>query len=397
MKSYQTISSFTLFVLFTSVINAQESKTIIRGKVHKWPSDTIYIQTLPFHSPYSSQLKHILISKDSTFSYEFTKKNMPIVFHLSPNKGLMIVNSKKLLFENLTEEHYWGFCNKFYDYGLSTHLIENGKSIRVDLTYNNRRQKLTAKQEKTAKKYGLKVAPDHTLSVNQKTEIKHFGLNKFQYDYYQKSFTLDDKLDKRLEVYESKSILEAVISLKKLTHQMLRKLEKEKRKLSPLFYNYIKAEIVFGAKKEFLKFLRFAKEKELNALFSKAIPKEILDVVEFDKSDINNATLISEEYNEYLELYLNFKMNVINKKYVVYNKFSKQKIKKAIKILPKKSVYYYLVNHLLHYSNNNLIKHLKKESDTDSNEDLIEELVAGILKRYPKGELNNLLMKKFNF
>lgn len=395
MKSFQIVSTFVMLIFFTSFTNAQKNKTIIKGKVHQWPSDTIYIQTLPFYSPYSSELKHTLISKDSTFSYEFTKTNIPIVFHLSPNKELMKVNSKKLLFENLTKEHYWGFCNKFYDYGLSTHLIEKGNSIYVNLTYNSRRQRLTVKQEKTAKKYGIKVAPDHTVLVNQKTEIKHFGSNKFEHDYYQKSFTLDDIFDKRLEIYESKSIVTSVESLKKLTKKLLGKLEKEKEKLSPLFYNYIRAEIVFGAKKEFLKFLRFSKPEELKTLFSKPIPKEILDVVEFEKSDINNATLISEEYNEYLELYVNFKMNVINKKYIAYNEFSEQKIKTVIKVLPKKSVYYYLTNHLLHYSNTDLLKFFKIDNNIDK-EILLEELVTGIIKHYPNGELNGYLFKKFD-
>jgi len=379
MKSHYSFSILITFTIFISTLNAQNDKTVIKGKVHKWPSDTIYIQTLPFFSPYSNVLDYTLINKDSTFSYEFTKIKKPIVFHVGSNKDQLNENAEKLLFDSLTEEHYWGFCNKFYDYGLSTHLIDNGNVIEVNLTNNSYYTKVTLEVEKEAKKYGIKLSAGDTIFSAQKTNVMHLGSNNFQNDFYQKSFTLDNILDQKLETFEFKPIVEAVEDLKKMTEKLLGGLELERKNLSPLFFNYIKSEIIFGAKKEFLKFLRFSKEEELNVLFSKEIPKEIIDIVELKASDINDATLISEEYTEYVELYLNFKMNILNKKYIVYNKLDDAKIKIIKESLPKESAYYYLSNQFLHH----------KDS-------IKRDVILEVIKNNPKGELNQLMLSKLN-
>ncbi|MDN5204623.1 hypothetical protein QQ008_24740 [Fulvivirgaceae bacterium BMA10] len=339
-----------LFLLVFSVSGyAQEIHTIIKGKVHNWPTDTIYLSELPFHSPYSRSVKYQLISDDSTFTFQFEKVKIPFVLYLSPDKKLINQNFQSLLFDNLTDKHYYGHCAKFYTHGLTTHLIGPGEKLEIDIIYKGW----------------------------DKAKLEFTGSDSFQNYYYQKSFALDNTIDKRLELYASKSMKIVIAQLKKVTQKLLARLEKEKEKLSPLFYDYIKAEIEFGARKEFLKFLRFSKETEMQSLFSEEIPKEIMDVVEFDKSKINEAILISEEYNEYLELYLNFKMNIINKKHILYNEFSMQKCQIAIKVLPEESIYYYLANHLIQYPE----------------VEFFDDLVSELIKRYPEGELNDVLLE----
>ena len=147
-----------------------------------------------------------------------------------------------------------------------------------------------------------------------------------------------------------------------------------------MFYEYLKAEIEFGARKEFLKYLRFEHEDYLKTLFTGEIPKDINEIVEFDKNNITNAILINEEYNEYLELYMNFKMNENQQAYLAYNVFNKDKYELALKELPEISQYYYLANNLLH---------------TDSKQKFID-LYHDIIMRYPNGELNIKLKEKYD-
>ena len=84
-------------------------------------------------------------------------------------------------------------------------------------------------------------------------------------------------------------------------------LDKEQPYISPFLYNYIKAEIEFGARKEFLRYLLLDHKGSASKLFENGTPADIMAVVEFDKENIGYATVISQEYNEFIELYLNFK------------------------------------------------------------------------------------------
>jgi len=99
-------------------------------------------------------------------------------------------------------------------------------------------------------------------------------------------------------------------------------------------------------------------------------------------------TLISEEYNKYLELYLNFKINIQNKNFAIDSKFNRQKIKMAIKSLPNESLYYYLANHLLQCNRNQLLQDI-------GNEEADEELITKTITKYPNGELNDKLTEKY--
>lgn len=382
----------TLFILSIGVVcNSQENRTIIKGTVHCWPTDTIYLQTMPFNSPHSSELKYQTISKDSTFSFEFESADKPFVVQLFLNRKAAESNKEQLLLLNLTDKYYYGHCIKFYTYETTTFLLEPNKVLNVDLERNWAISTLTPKKAKRYRELGIKVSENNTMETTQKTSIRFSEPNSFQNEYYQKSFNLDDKFDKRLDIYKTRTIGEAIISFKKINQKLLNNLESEKDKLSVVFYDYIKAEIEFGARKEFLKFLMFSKEKEMDTFFSKEIPKEIIDIIEFDKSKINASTLISEEYNKFLMLYLNFKMNIQNKKYNRNYEYDMQKIRTAIRNFPKESVYYFLANYLLQPQVNReyLIKTIK-------NEEAVEELITKTISKYPEGELNDKLIQKYD-
>ncbi len=378
-----------LFIINSAI--AQENRTIIKGTVHNWSTDTIYMQTMPFNSPHSSELKYQIISKDSTFSFEFENIEKPIVVQLYLSKKNAETNKEQLLLLNLTDKYYYGHCIKFYTYGTTTFLLEPNKVLNVDLERNWSISQLSSEKAEKYRELGIKVSENNTMEITQKTSIRFAEPNSFQDEYYQKTFNLDDKFDKRLDIYKTRTIGEAIISFKKINQKTLNNLELEKDKLSPVFYDYIKAEIEFGARKEFLKFLMLSKEKEIDTFFSKEIPKEIIDIIEFDKSKINASTLISEEYNKFLMLYLNFKMNIQNKKYNINYKDDIQKIRTAIRNFPKESVYYFLANHLLQPQVNReyLIKTIK-------NEEAVEELITKTITKYPEGELNDKLIKKYD-
>jgi hypothetical protein len=295
------------------------------------------------------------------------------------------MNKEQLLFLNLTNDYYYGHCVKFYTYGVSTFLLEPGEELNVVLKSNIRFDKLSPELAEKYRKLGAKILEGNMVEDINKTEIRFLGEDSFQYEYYQKTFTLDDKVDKRLKLYRNKPIEKAIESYTKIRTKLLDNLELEKEKLSPLFFEYIKAEIEFGARVEFLKYLMFSYQKEeneaLDSFFSNEIPQEIMDIIEFNKENITPVIMASEEYNKFLGLYLNFKINVQNKKYSVHNKFSTQKCKTAIRELPKKSAYYYIAGQLLH---------------NFRTEDFAEDLAIETIKAFSEGELNDKLMKKYD-
>jgi hypothetical protein len=121
-------------------------------------------------------------------------------------------------------------------------------------------------------------------------------------------------------------------------------------------------------------------KEEASKIFRNKIPKMISNVVEFNKKGIDYATMISQEYNEFLELYLNFKFSKQKNKLIIYKELDKEKFDFALKELPRASKYFYLANNLLH---------LKYNIKTN-------ELVTRLIKLYPDGKLNDKLLKKYN-
>lgn len=351
MKLYPIILAVLIAGSFTFA-NAQKNKTIIKGKVHRWPTDTIYLNTLPFHSPYSNVLKYKLISKDSTFNFQFENTDKSFVFFITSQKKVVDQQTKGLLFDNLAEEHYWGNCIKIYTYGKTTNLVEAGEELDMDITWDGW----------------------------NKTDVNFKGPNKFKHEYYQKSFDLEDKADKVLSGSSSENIEWAISNLKNVTQSLLDDLKLDKDKLSLVFYDYIKAEIEFGVRKEFLKYLWSKKENTLKEIVATGkIPDKFLEILAFNKYLINDATLINEEYNEFVEEYVNFLTNIANKGYKKFNPFSLQKLKIVATELPEKSVYHYVANQFL------LI------DDASEFKGIIKKFIV----QYPNGDLNSKLREKY--
>ena len=107
MKLHQ-IFTFLLPLLLIGTTHAQRNKTTIKGTVEDWPTDTIYLQTMPFHSPHSSELKFQTISKDSTFNFEFKNSAKAFIIQLYSNKKQAENNKQQLLFLNLTKDYFHG-------------------------------------------------------------------------------------------------------------------------------------------------------------------------------------------------------------------------------------------------------------------------------------------------
>lgn len=364
-----------LFLGISIITNGQVTE--IKGKVHKWPTDTVYLATLPFHSPYSNSVDFQILSKDSLFDFRFKDKKESFVFFISPEKESVSGQIKELLYDNLTDRHYFGHCIKVYTYGITTYLIEPNNVLNIDLTFNSWTEQLSNETAEKYRTYGIQIPSDNRILNVGKTKIEFLNPDKLVYECYQESFNLDDKLDKALE--SKKDISSAIKVLKETEQKLLSVLEQAKTVISPFLYDYIKSEIEFGTRKELLKYLRFDHEKYMSTLFKTDIPVEIIEIIEFDKKNINSATMISEEYIEYLEIYLNFKFSMNKGEYVVYKKFDKEKFDFAIQELPEKSRYSYLANNLLHCNN------------LDYNYKLYKKFI----NEYPVGDLNNKLNEKF--
>jgi hypothetical protein len=385
MKLHQIFLAVLFIIICVTTSNGQVNQTIIRGKVKNWPTDSIYLQTMPFHSPHSIELKTQILSKDGTFAFVFENRNKPFIIQLYSKKREADTNKKELLFLNYTDKYYYGHCVKFYTYGASTFLVEPNTILEVELTSNRSQTKLNQEDADRYKKAGAIIASDNMIDNINETGIRFIGSDSIKNEYYQKTFDIEDKIDNRLELYQNKPIEEAIISYKKISTKLLNELESNRDNLSSVFYNYIKAEIEFGARLELLKLIMFPQkggsEEILNTFFSNEIPKELTELIEFDKTTITPSTLISEEYNKFLEVYINFKINSLSKKFSRYNEFSIQKCKTAIKYLPEESAYCYLANHLL---------------QTVRQEEFVESLITSMIKKFPNGDLNEKLMKLYD-
>ena len=363
---FGSISILLLFVLscnqqttkipFKKELNLK--KTIIKGKVHNWTTDTIYFATFTFHSPYSTVEGLQILSPDKSFEFNKNNVDKPFVLFLTPERKFLDLRND-VLFENLTDKYYRGYCQRFYDYPITTYLIEPGTETQVELTKTTR--------------YG-------------KTLIKFLNSNKYNTEYYQTTFELDGGLDEVLDsrfdvtLKDLKNIDNAIRNLNNRLNELLTELDKEKQYISPFLYAYTKSEIEFGGKKEFLRYLLLDHKEEASKLFRNEFPEKINNVIEFNKENLDYATLISQEYNEFLELYLNFKLSKLKNKLITYKEFDKEKFDFALKELPQVSKYYYLANNLLYLNYNEQSR----------------ELVTRLIDLYPNGELNDKLLKKYN-
>lgn len=364
--SFWIVSILLLFVLgcnqqptktpFKKELNTK--KATIKGKVDNWPTDTVYFATFTFHSPYSTSEGFQILKSDKTFEYTFDRVDQPFIVFLTPERKFLNLRND-VVFENLTDKYYKGYCGKFYDYPITTYLIEPGTETKVELTKTGRY--------------------DQTI-------IKFLNTNAYNSAYYQTTFVLDQGLDEVLDerfdatLKNLGNIDNAIGNLNNKLNELLANLDKEQRYISPFLYQYTKAEIEFGGKKEFLRYLLLNHKEEASKLFSNKIPEKINKVIEFNKEKVDYATLISQEYNEFLELYLSFKYSKQKNKLITYKAFDKEKFGFALKELPKASTYYYLANNLLHLNPNKGAK----------------ELVTQLIDLYPDGKLNDKLSKKYN-
>jgi len=324
-------------------------KTAIKGKVNNWPTDTVYFASLPFHSPFSTFEGYKILTPDKTFENTFRQVDKPFILYLTPEKRFLD-HRNFLLFEGFTKEYYKGYCKDFFTCPATTYLIEPGSETIVELT--------------KVKRYG-------------ETKIKFLNENKYNSAYYQTTFDIDQRFDEAVTL--SKNLEEATKSLKQKLSEYLTSLDIEKAFISPFLYKYTKAEIEFGARKEFLRYLMVDHGEESAQLFGKEISKDIINIVEFDKENVEYATLISQEYNEFLELYLNFKYSIRQNKLITYKEFDKDKFDFAFKELPKSSRYYYLANNLLY----------------SEYRDELNGLFVRLVTEYPNGKLNEKLSKKY--
>lgn len=375
------ISLLTLF-LFNFLSNSIAQETIIKGKVHNWETDTVYVCELSFHSPYSSKVDYQIISNDGSFEFKWTDKKAPFVICIAPLSKTINNNKEALLFQNLTENHYYGQCIKFYKFGSTTYLIEPNTTLNVDVTLNTRIDTLSEEKAAYYRKLGADVKQDNTVRDFEETEIKFNGSSdNFNNTYYQQLFEKRIQLEDILEIYSSKNPQMALVNISLTLQNLLYDLELNKEKLSSTYYDYIKAELVFSAKMEYLKYLQFEQKDYLKEIIaSKNLPESMLKFLAIDNSLINSITIRSEMYNEYIGFYLNFIMNVVENDYMDYHPFNSNKWKAVVDELPSQAVYYYIANHLLI---------VDKSSE-------FEEIYNWLKWRYPDGILNTELNEKYN-
>ena len=324
--------------------------TLIKGKVNNWHTDTVYYASLPFHSPYSTFEGFKILSSDKNFELTFNDIDKPFILLLTPEEKFLD-NRSFLLFESFTDQYYQGYCKNFFTMPMTTYLVEPDSESIVELTKTSR--------------YG-------------ETKIKFLNENTYNSEYYQTTFDLDQRFDEVVTLAKTRE--KAIEDLNIKLNDLLKRLDKEREYISPFLYRYVKAEIEFGARKEFLRYLLLDHKEETSQLLVNEIPSDINEVVEFDKEKIDDATLISQEYNEFLELYLHFKFSQQKRKLILFKEFDKEKFDFAFNELPEASKYYYLANNLL-YSNAN---------------EQTKELVARLVCEYPDGEFNDKLSKKHN-
>ncbi|BDD11234.1 hypothetical protein FUAX_36660 [Fulvitalea axinellae] len=341
--------TLTLLALTLSTLISFGQSAVLYGKVENWPTDTLHFTTLPFHSPYSAQSGFVLLDKAGGYILKFPEIKAPFVFSVTAEKKFINQSQRLFLFDNLTDQYYYGQCVKLYTYTVSTLYLEPGDSLRVDL----RKQK----------RYGH-------------TELDFYGNSKASQEYFQTLFDLDSEFG---DLIQDEAFSNASKLISEATQKKLKQLEEKKENLSPFVYDYAKAEIRYSGKVELLKSLRTKSDRVLDYLFKKKMPASIRRTLEIPKNKLAYATLTSEQFNEYLELYLHYKLSVKRHKFVRHQALNTEKFDFALRTLPKSTLYHYLANRLL-------------EADKSAE---INALYHKLLKKYPAGELNNQLVEKF--
>ncbi len=370
----------TILVIPVFTLRGLGQQTIVEGTVHNWPTDTVYLCELPFHSPYSYSLQKFVFNKDSSFKFTVDGKEKAFSCFIAPKMKAVNKQLESLLFNNLTDEHYWGHCIKVYTYGTSTFLVEPDKGLDIELSYSSWPEKVSPEMYKKMKALGATtVGKDKILQIGH-TKITFNNPDPEKHEFYQTSFNWDNQCDMALERSSSKNVMFALINLKNTRKKLLTDLEGSRGSLSPAFYDYLYAEIEFGAKKEFFKYLKYEKADYLREIIASGeIPSEIAEFIALDRSVLTETGIINEEYIEYLEFYLNFIKSLAEGEYKEYHSFDMDKLVLVSEELPPSSAYYYLANQLLH------------TSETEE----LASICGRFLEMHPDMELNEKLKGKY--
>ena len=359
----------------------QEQVTTLKGKVYKWVSDSIYISHLPFHSAHSSFTEFQLLSKDSTFQFQWKNLKEPIIVSASPLKSFSKMIIEELIYENLTEDYFYSECLKFIQNGNTIYFINPNMTTEIEITANTWVDSLSEKRANYFRKRGVIIPKNNKIRDYGKSIISFINhSNTFNNHYFQGFFELRNQIDEVFDSYGSKNFTMAIAKLEKTKQALLLNLEENKGKLLHYSYQYFKSDIEFSAKKELLKYLTFRKKETYKEIIKTGkVPEKMANILAFDKFNINPIVLKTQMYNEYVEFYINFVMNLEEKKYIEFRPLSIKKINVAYSELPSESAYFYISNHLLNVKDINLFKKKSQE----------------IISRFPQGELNEKLKTKF--
>lgn len=362
-------------------IYTHAQKTVLKGKVHKWVSDTIYVNKLSFHSPHSGWVQKIAISKDSTFYFEWTKIKEPMIISISPLKSFVDQTSYTLLFENFTKDHKMSYCLKAYNSGITILYLEPNKTLNVELIMNTWFDTLSDERADFFRKKGVKIGKDNRVRDYGKTEVKFIGdSDNFANNYFLNFPYQINKIEQAIDTYSSKNLDLAIANIKSAEKDLMKDLNKNKHKFSENLYEHLAGEIKYGAKKDLFKYLVLDQPAYYKNLISSGnIPENIADMIVFEKNSVNKNTYKTEMYAEFIEFYLTFIMNVVERQYKPYREFEMNKFTIAIDELPEESAYYYLVN--------NLIETNKKKQ--------FDNIINRFINKYPNGELNEKLISEY--
>jgi hypothetical protein len=376
-----------ILILIVFSINSftQDSKTIIKGKLIDWPTDTVYLQTLPFHSPCLSKLYSQEVGKDGQFRFELEAQKTPVVVQIQHSFSSVKMCKEELLEANYGDKYYYGHCIKFYKYGGATVLIEPNKTLVLEITADAEEIQLSKQKADFYRSKGGNIPANNKVIKDDETELEFLVENPNQYELFQDLIGVEERVDKRLSIYRNKPMEDAVKVSEKIMNEELEDLDEEKENISEVHYNYLRAQIIYGAKLEFMKHLMLPERNEsndrVNKLYTEKVPKVIMDFIDHDQKSIGKYEMLSENYNKYLQLFLNFIVNTYNKEYKKYNKFSKVKCQLAMRNFPKQLAYHYIAT---------CVCKEKRE------EDFIEEMIVSTIRHYPDGEFNELLFEKYD-
>jgi hypothetical protein len=341
-----------LILLFSTNVLFSQS-TLLKGKTINWATDSIYITHLTFHSPYSSHVEKTKLSKDGTFEFAWKQVKHPFIIAISPSEKYSKLLSDNLLYENCTKDYFYGQCIKFFKSGNNVFLLEPNQKLDIALTANTWIDTLSDKKAAYFRNLGVEVGEGNTVRNYGTTKITFLGdADNVNNNYFQEMLykrTLFDEVVESAVKNNNEMTLAKLLAVEK---NLLEELAQKAKNMTPVFRDYIKTEYLFSMKMEFLKHLQLEDTAYLKSIIHKE--KDYLDLFKmlvFDPYALNETQIRSEMYNEYLEFYLNFMMNLTSKEYLDYQPFSLKKIQLASQELPQTSFYYYTANRLIHHDN----------------------------------------------